>query len=54
MKKILILAFILMQTALLLAVFDDYIPSARARALGGAYTGVADDVNSLFFKKTCP
>ena len=49
MKKILILAFILMQTALLLAVFDDYIPSARARALGGAYTGVADDVNSLFF-----
>src|SRR5690606_15491482 len=29
--------------------FDDYVPSARARGFGGAYTGVADDVNSLFY-----
>ncbi|MDP2172471.1 MAG: hypothetical protein Q8M98_03550 [Candidatus Cloacimonadaceae bacterium] len=49
MKKILLLSVILVQAALLLAVFDDYIPSARARAMGGAYTGVADDVNAIFF-----
>ncbi len=49
MKKIIFITLILIQAALLLAVFDDYIPSARARAMGGAYTGVADDVNALYF-----
>jgi hypothetical protein len=49
MKKILLLALVLIQAALLLAVFDDYIPSARARGLGGAYTGVADDLSALYF-----
>ncbi len=49
MKKIVFITLILIQTAMLLAVFDDYIPSARARGMGGAYTGVADDVNSLYF-----
>ena len=49
MKKYLVLVLILIQAAFLLAVFDDYIPSARARAMGGAYTGVADDVNAIFF-----
>jgi len=49
MKKIVILSLILIQAALLLAVFDDYIPSARARGMGGAYTGVADDVHALWF-----
>lgn len=49
MKKLLILALALIQATLLLAVFDDYVPSARARGFGGAYTGVADDVNSLFY-----
>lgn len=49
MKRILIISLILIQTALLLAVFDDYIPSARARGMGGAYTSVADDVNALYF-----
>ncbi len=49
MKKTIFITLILIQTALLLAVFDDYIPSARARGLGGAYTSVADDVNSLYF-----
>lgn len=49
MKKILLLGLILVQAAFLLAVFDDYIPSARARGMGGAYTGVADDVNAIFF-----
>ncbi len=49
MKKIVFITLILIQTVMLLAVFDDYIPSARARGMGGAYTGVADDVNSLYF-----
>lgn len=49
MKKIILISVILVQAALLLAVFDDYIPSARARGLGGAFTGVADDVNAIFF-----
>ncbi len=49
MKKYAILCLILIQAALLLAVFDDYIPSARARGMGGAYTSAADDVNALYF-----
>lgn len=49
MKKTIILAVILFQAALLLAVFDDYNPSARARGMGGAYTGVADDINAIFY-----
>lgn len=49
MKKILLISLILIPAALLLAVFDDYQPSARARGMGGAFTGVADDINSLFY-----
>lgn len=49
MKKIILITILIIQTALLLAVFDDYIPSARARAMGGAYTAVVDDVSSVFF-----
>ncbi|MCK9556790.1 MAG: hypothetical protein PHO85_03805 [Candidatus Cloacimonetes bacterium] len=49
MKKILLLTLILIPCAMLLAVFDDYQPSARARGFGGAFTGVADDVNTMFY-----
>ncbi len=49
MKKYILIAVLMVQAAFLLAVFDDYIPSARARAMGGAYTGLADDVSSIFF-----
>jgi hypothetical protein len=49
MKKSILIAIILVQAAFLLAVFDDYIPSARARAMGGAYTGVANEVDAIFF-----
>lgn len=49
MKKYIILSLILVQAAFLLAVFDDFIPSARARGMGGAYTAVVDDINSVFF-----
>lgn len=49
MKKIILISLLIVHAALLLAVFDDYIPSARARAMGGAYTAVADDASSIFF-----
>jgi hypothetical protein len=49
MKQLLLLSLILIPATLLMAVFDDYIPSARARGLGGAYTGVTDDINSMYF-----
>lgn len=49
MKKILLLSLILIPCAMLLAVFDDYQPSARARGMGGAFTAVADDINSVFY-----
>ena len=49
MKKLIILSLILIPCAMLLAVFDDYQPSARARAMGGAFTAVADDINTLFY-----
>jgi len=49
MKQIIISMILVLNTALLLAVFDDYQPGARARGMGNAYTGVADDVNSLFY-----
>lgn len=49
MKKIILISLILIQSALLLAVFDDYQPSARARGMGNAFTAVADDANALFY-----
>lgn len=49
MKKLLILSLILISVTMLSAVFDDYQPSARARAMGGAFTGVANDANALFY-----
>ncbi|MCB5295085.1 MAG: hypothetical protein RBQ67_00070 [Candidatus Cloacimonadaceae bacterium] len=49
MKKILLLTLILIPCAMLLAVFNDYQPSARARGMGGAFTGVANDVNTIFY-----
>ncbi|NLK49125.1 MAG: hypothetical protein GX294_00580 [Candidatus Cloacimonetes bacterium] len=49
MKKYLLISLLILQTALLMAVFDDYIPSARARGMGGAYTAVVDDAAAVFF-----
>jgi len=49
MKKILLITIIIIQSALLLAVFDDYQPSAVARGMGGAFTAVANDANALFY-----
>lgn len=49
MKKYILITILFLQAALLCAVFDDYIPSARARGMGGAFTAVADDATSIFF-----
>ncbi|HPH94222.1 MAG TPA: hypothetical protein PKU76_04870, partial [Candidatus Cloacimonas sp.] len=49
MKKFLFICLLLIQSALLLAVFDDYQPSAIARGMGGAYTAVSKDANAIFF-----
>ena len=49
MKKFLFICLFLIQSALLLAVFDDYQPSAIARGMGGAYTAVSKDANAIFF-----
>lgn len=49
MKKILLITIIIIQSALLLAVYDDYQPSAVARGMGGAFTAVANDANALFY-----
>lgn len=49
MKKIILVCLILVQAVMLLAVFDDYQPSARARAMGNAYSAISDDANGLFY-----
>ena len=49
MKKIILLSLILIPCALLLGVYEDYQSSARARGMGGAFVGVANDVNTIFF-----
>jgi hypothetical protein len=49
MKRIFLISLILIPCALLLAVFDDYQPSARARGMGGAFVSVANDANTIFF-----
>ena len=33
----------------LAAIFDDYEPSPRARAMGGAYYSISDDANAIFY-----
>ncbi len=49
MKRILIIAIMISLASLYAGVFEDFQPSARARGLGGAFTGVSDDVSALFF-----
>ncbi|MDZ4121646.1 MAG: hypothetical protein U1C33_04455 [Candidatus Cloacimonadaceae bacterium] len=49
MKKYILSALLLIPALMLLAVFDDYQPSARARGMGNAYTGVANDASAIFY-----
>ncbi|MDD2331122.1 MAG: hypothetical protein PHI68_00565 [Candidatus Cloacimonetes bacterium] len=49
MKKLFITLMIVLPAVMLLAVFDDYQPSARARGMGNAYTAYSPDANALFY-----
>lgn len=49
MKRILIAVLLVVNLSFLLAVFNDYQPSARARAMSDAYISVSDDANGVFY-----
>ena len=49
MKKLLLALLLIINLNLLLAVFNDYQPSARARAMSNAFTAVSDDANAVFY-----
>ena len=49
MKKIITVLCLVFLAVNLAAIFDDYEPSARARAMGGAYYSVSDDANAVFY-----
>jgi hypothetical protein len=49
MKKIILLLLVLFITVNLLAIFDDYEPSPRARAMGGAFFSTANDQMAVFY-----
>lgn len=49
MRKILLVTILVINASFLLAVFNDYQPSARARALSNAFVAVSDDANGVFF-----
>ncbi|MCD4817598.1 MAG: hypothetical protein K8S23_02775 [Candidatus Cloacimonetes bacterium] len=47
--KILMITLILVSFSSLFSVFNDYEPSPRARALGGAYYTISNDANAIFY-----
>lgn len=49
MRKIIIAIMLVANITLLLAVFNDYQPSARARAMSNAYVAISDDANGVFY-----
>ncbi|MCF7919167.1 MAG: hypothetical protein K9N06_04575 [Candidatus Cloacimonetes bacterium] len=49
MKKILLIACLILSSSSLLAIFDDYEPSPRARAMGGAFYTISDDQLGVFY-----
>ncbi len=49
MRKVLLAIVIIIQVTLVFGIFDDYQPSARARAMGNAYVSVSDDPNAVFY-----
>jgi hypothetical protein len=48
-KYILLFVLFLISTVALSAIFNDLEPSARARAMGGAYASVSDDAGGVFY-----
>lgn len=49
MRKIILAVLLIVNVTFLLAVFNDYQPSARARAMSNAYTAISDDADGIFF-----
>ena len=49
MKRIILVLVVVLVSLQLNAIFDDYEPSPRARAMGGAYYSVSDDANAVFY-----
>ena len=49
MRKIIIALCLVLLAVNLAAIFDDYEPSPRARAMGGAFYSVSDDANAIFY-----
>lgn len=49
MKKIILLLSLLALSVNLLAIFDDYEPSPRARAMGGAFYTTSNDQMAVFY-----
>lgn len=49
MKKILIATCLIFIAVNAAAIFDDYEPSPRARAMGGAFYSISDDANAVFY-----
>lgn len=48
-KYILLFILFLISTVTLFGIFDNYEPSARARAMGGAYAPLSDDAGGVFY-----
>ncbi|MBN2829781.1 MAG: hypothetical protein JXR56_05630 [Candidatus Cloacimonetes bacterium] len=49
MKKIILITILAVSLVSLFSIFDDYGPSARARALGGAFYSISDDADAVFY-----
>ena len=49
MRKLIIALCLVLLAVNLAAIFDDYEPSPRARAMGGAYYSVSNDANAIFY-----
>lgn len=49
MRKIILALILIVNVSFLLAVFNDYQPSARARAMSNAFVAISDDANGVFF-----
>ncbi|MDP8203504.1 MAG: hypothetical protein P9L95_03125 [Candidatus Tenebribacter mawsonii] len=49
MRKILTTLCLIFLAVNLTAIFDDYEPSPRARAMGGAFYSISDDANAVFY-----
>ena len=49
MKTITLLIVVVFLSANLVAIFDDYEPSPRARGMSGAFYSTSDDANAIFY-----